>query len=86
MIPVTPIAGRTVMLNADLIEAIEESPETVIVLAGGRRLVVADRPAHLMARIEWIRAAVLAAADDRRPPRRATLVALEGSEEPAPTA
>ena len=46
MIPVTPIAGRTVLLNANLIEAIEETPDTVITLAGGRRMVVVDVPAH----------------------------------------
>jgi flagellar protein FlbD len=77
MIPVTPIAGRTVLLNANLIEAIEETPDTVIVLAGGRRMVVVDVPAHLVARIERIRAAVLAAAHNKRSRGRAKLIALE---------
>jgi len=78
MIPVTPIAGRTVLLNANLIEAIEETPDTVIVLSGGRRMVVVDVPDHLVARIERIRASVLAAAHDKRPRGRARLYAIEG--------
>jgi flagellar protein FlbD len=81
MIPVTPIAGRTVLLNANLIEAIEETPDTVIVLAGGRRMVVVDVPDHLVARIERIRAAVLAAAHNRRPRGRGRLYAIERGEE-----
>ena len=81
MIPVTPIAGCTVLLNANLIEAIEETPDTVIVLAGGRRMVVVDVPDHLVARIERIRASVLAAAHNRRPRGRGKLYASEGGEE-----
>ncbi|MDX2343824.1 MAG: flagellar FlbD family protein [Acidimicrobiia bacterium] len=81
MIPVTPIAGRTVLLNANLIEAIEETPDTVIVLAGGRRMVVVDVPDHLVARIERIRASVFAAAHNRRPRGRGKLYAIEGGEE-----
>jgi flagellar protein FlbD len=81
MIPVTPIAGRTVLLNANLIEAIEETPDTVIVLSGGRRMVVVDVPDHLVARIERIRASVLAAAHNRRPRGRARLYAIKGEGE-----
>jgi flagellar protein FlbD len=81
MIPVTPIAGRTVLLNADLIEAIEETPDTVITLAGGRRMVVVDVPAHLVARIERIRASVLAAAHNQGPRGRAKLYAINGTKD-----
>lgn len=81
MIPVTPIEGRTVLLNANLIEAIEETPDTVIVLAGGRRMVVVDVPDHLIARIERIRASVLAAAHNERPRGRAQLYALPDRED-----
>lgn len=80
MIPVTPIAGRTVLLNANLIEAIEETPDTVITLAGGRRMVVVDVPDHLIARIERIRASVLAAAHNQRPRGRAKLYAIKDTE------
>jgi flagellar protein FlbD len=81
MIPVTPIAGRTVLLNANLIEAIEKTPDTVIVLSGGRRMVVVDVPDHLIARIERIRASVLASAHNKRPRGRAKLYAIEGERE-----
>ena len=77
MIPVTPIAGQTVLLNANLIEAIEETPDTVIVLSGGRRMVVVDVPDHLVARIERVRASVLAAAHNQRPRGRARLYAIK---------
>jgi flagellar protein FlbD len=78
MIPVTPLEGRTVLLNANLIEAIEETPDTVIILAGGRRMVVVDVPDHLVAKIERIRASVLAAAHNKRPRGRAQLYAIDG--------
>lgn len=81
MIPVTPIAGRTVLLNANLIEAIEETPDTVIVLAGGRRMVVVDVPAQLVARIERIRSSVLAAAHNQRPRGHAKLYAIKDAED-----
>ena len=45
MIPVTPLAGGTILINADIIEAIETDPNTVIVLANGRRMIVTDDPA-----------------------------------------
>lgn len=81
MIPVTPIAGRTVLLNANLIEAIEQTPDTVIVLAGGRRMVVVDVPDHLVARIERVRASVLSAVHNKRPRGRAHLYAIDGEGE-----
>jgi len=81
MIPVTPIAGRTVLLNANVIEAIEETPDTVIVFGGGRRMVVMDVPAQLAARIERVRAPLLAGAHNRGPRSRVKLHAINGSED-----
>lgn len=76
MIPVAPIAGGTILLNADLIEAIESDPDTVIVLANGRRMVVTDDPQTLVSHISRARAAVLAAAQDITPKGNATIVPL----------
>ncbi|MCP3977321.1 MAG: flagellar FlbD family protein [bacterium] len=76
MIPVAPIAGGTILLNADLIEAIESDPDTVIVLANGRRMVVTDDPQTLVHHISRARAAVLAAAQDVAPRGNATVVPL----------
>ncbi len=76
MIPVAPIAGGTILLNADLIEAIESDPDTVIVLANGRRMVVTDDPHTLVQHISRARAAVLAAAQDIVPRGNAKVVPL----------
>jgi len=64
MIPVTPLQGRAILLNADLIEEIESVPDTVIVLANGRRIFVTDAPVDIVERIGHVRASVLAFADD----------------------
>jgi uncharacterized protein YlzI (FlbEa/FlbD family)/flagellin-specific chaperone FliS len=58
MIPVRPLADRTVLLNIDSIDRIEEMPETVIVLVGGRRLVVVDLAGDLVRKIRRVRAKV----------------------------
>lgn len=63
MIPITPLEGLTVLLDVDLIEAIEPSPQPIIVLTNGRRLVVSDAPDSLLERIRRARASRLAAAD-----------------------
>ena len=42
MIDITKIDGRTVTINAELIELIEEIPETVITLTTGRKLIVRE--------------------------------------------
>lgn len=76
MIPVTPLAGGTILINADIIEAIETDPNTVIVLANGRRLVVADDPQALVDSIARARAAVLAAAQNIAPRADAKVVPL----------
>ncbi len=64
MIPVTPIVGRTILLDADAIAAIESNPETVIVLADERLMVVAVPADDLFQRIGRARAARLAKAQD----------------------
>lgn len=66
MIPVTPLEGRSVLLNVNSIELIEEAPETVLVLAGGRRMVVVDVAEDLVARINKVRARLLASAAESR--------------------
>ena len=74
MIPVTPMAGGTMLLNADLIEAIECDPHTVILLANGRRLVVNENPTTLVSHINRVRASLLAAVQDVSPREDATVV------------
>jgi flagellar protein FlbD len=42
VIELTRLNGHLVMVNSDLIEHIEETPDTVVTLTSGNRLVVRD--------------------------------------------
>ncbi len=42
VIAVTRITGSVVMINSDLIECVEETPDSVITLTTGRRLIVKE--------------------------------------------
>ena len=42
MIEVTRLRGAKVIINADLVECIEETPDTVITLTSGKKLVVSE--------------------------------------------
>lgn len=43
MIALTRLNGHPVMVNSDLIESIEETPDTVVTLTSGNKLIVRDR-------------------------------------------
>lgn len=60
MIPVTPTAGLTILLDVDSVAAIESAPETVIVFTDGRRMVVSDSAEALVRRIARCRSARIA--------------------------
>ena len=42
MIEVTRLNGTTVLINSDLIETVEETPDTVISLTTGRKFIVKE--------------------------------------------
>ena len=42
MIEVTRFKGSKVILNAELIESVEETPDTVITLTSGKKMVVEE--------------------------------------------
>ena len=42
MIEVTRLNGTTVLINSDLIETLEETPDTVISLTTGRKFIVKE--------------------------------------------
>ncbi len=42
MIVLQRLNGGTVMVNSDLIEAVEETPDTVVTLTSGNKLLVRD--------------------------------------------
>jgi len=53
-------------LNADMIVTVESTPDTVITLATGAKVVVAETPAEVAAAVHGYRAEVLAEAFRRR--------------------
>ena len=51
MIALTRLNGQPVMVNSDLIEQIEETPDTVVTLTSGNRIIVRDRMSEIQAKI-----------------------------------
>lgn len=66
MILVHRLKGEPMFLNSDLVEYIETTPDTVITLLDGRRIMVQDDAAEVVDRIKGFRAAVLVAAEESR--------------------
>lgn len=63
MIHLHKIRGEPFHLNDDLIEAIEATPDTVLSLKDGRRLVVQETPDEVVDAIRLFRASIIATAD-----------------------
>lgn len=55
-------------LNTDMIVTVESTPDTVITLATGAKIVVAQTPAEVAQKVHEFRASVLAEAFRRRRP------------------
>lgn len=51
MIQLTKINGQQIVLNIDLIEFIEETPDTVITLTNNDKVVVRDRMAEIVDKV-----------------------------------
>lgn len=81
MIVVHRLRGEPFFINADLIESIEATPDTVITLVDSRRLIVADAPEDIVERIRLYRGSLLASADEIREGHSAQLTVLEGGED-----
>ncbi|HEY8488569.1 MAG TPA: flagellar FlbD family protein [Thermaerobacter sp.] len=60
MVPVTRLDGRQLVVNAELIETLEATPDTVITLTTGRRLVVKEPVDVLVERVVAYRRRILA--------------------------
>jgi flagellar protein FlbD len=63
MILLTRLNGTEVGVNADLIERVEATPDTVLSLIDGTKYLVRETPAEIVARVIAFRARVLALAD-----------------------
>ena len=59
--------GSTLYLNADQIVTVESTPDTVITIAGGGRLVVMETPEQLAEEVRLWRASIAAAVLEASP-------------------
>jgi flagellar protein FlbD len=51
MIKVTRLNGKQFVLNSELIETLESTPDTVITLTGGNKYIVSETTEELISRI-----------------------------------
>jgi flagellar protein FlbD len=61
-------------LNDDLIETIEATPDTVVTLVDGKKLILADTPEELVERARLYRASILDAVEELRMARQGEVV------------
>ena len=84
MIVVTRRNGTRFALNPDLVERIEQTPDTVITLIGGVKYVVEESFDELIDEVRAYRASVLIAAErhgfETAAPAQASLTLLPGAE------
>lgn len=89
MILLRRLNGTELGVNADLIERVESTPDTILTLVDGTKYVVAEPAQEVVARIVDFRARILAAAEafaaDERPdtppvPLRLVETAVEAEE------
>jgi len=58
MIKVTRFKGNEVILNAELIELIEQTPDTVITLTNGQKMLVNEQPEEIVRRVMQYKRAI----------------------------
>lgn len=78
MITVTRLNGSEIVVNTDLIETVEATPDTVLTLVDGKKYVVHETPEEVVSRIREFRVSILCRLDDARPPSRPGLRVLPG--------
>ncbi|MEO1062730.1 MAG: flagellar FlbD family protein [Actinomycetota bacterium] len=83
MILVHRLKGEPLFVNSDLIDTIEATPDTVVSLADGRKIMVAESPEDVVDAIRRYRASVIVATDELRElaGHTADLVMLPGAAE-----
>ena len=87
MIEVTRLNGSLMVLNSDLIKTAEASPDTMLTLINGEKLIVREEPREVVERIMAYRAKLLAAVARRLPGygdmlRAASLTSVDLVEQP----
>jgi len=89
MIELTRLNGSPMMLNSDLIKTAEASPDTMLTLINGEKLIVREEIAEVTERVLAYRARLLAVVARRLPnfgdlEKIVGLLSLNVSGEPAP--
>jgi flagellar protein FlbD len=77
MIRLHHFRGEEFFLNCDLVESIQSTPDTVLTLFDGRKMVVAETAEQVVELIRYFRASILREADALRS-GGASLVAFPG--------
>ena len=90
MIELTRLNGTPIVLNSDLIKTAEASPDTMLTLITGEKLIVREETAEVLERVLAYRARLLASVAKRLPSygelqRAVSLSSLDLSEKPKPT-
>jgi len=67
MITLTRLSGTEFVLNSDLIERVESTPDTIITLVDGTKYVVAEPPSEIVRAIRTYRAEIVACATSMFP-------------------
>ena len=67
MIELTRLNGNPIVLNSDLIKAAEASPDTMLTLINGEKLIVRESTAEVVERVLAYRARLLASVARRLP-------------------
>jgi flagellar protein FlbD len=60
------LKGEPLFINSDLIETIEATPDTVVSLADGRKIVVSEAPDEVVEAARRYRASVIVATEEMR--------------------
>jgi flagellar protein FlbD len=90
MIELTRLNGKPIVLNSDLIKTAEASPDTMLTLINGEKLIVREGIAEVVERVLAYRARLLANVTRRLPTfgeihQIVALASLEVSGQPGPT-
>lgn len=90
MIELTRLNGNPMVLNSDLIKTAEASPDTMLTLINGEKLIVREEPGEVVERVLAYRARLLVAVAQRLPSsgsldRAASLASLDVSGRSNPT-
>lgn len=81
MILVTKINGARLAVNSDLIQKVESTPDTVITLVDGTKLLVVEPVEFVIDRIRDFRASILVAAERLRDAGGSADLRLVGADE-----